>query len=86
MKQIVIVTPGSISKDDKETLKQNDIICIEHQNPHQVRIINIMDGFEGNDIFNCAITAINTTSTVEPCRIFGQEVIKVLAKKTKSTS
>lgn len=81
MKQILIVKPSTISEEQKESLKKNEIIVIEHSNPEEVRLITSMEGFDGNDVFMSAIEAIDDVSGNQKAQI---KFAEALAKRLKS--
>lgn len=62
MKQIIVVKPNSISEEQKQFLRENNCIVIEHLNPSEVRIISLMEGFDGDDFLNSMIEAIQKSS------------------------
>ena len=62
MKQIIVTKPNSLSAEDKATLKENDIILIEHENPSEVRVISQIEGFEGDDLFDSLVETIKADS------------------------
>lgn len=41
IKQIFVVKPGTISKEDKATIKEAGCIVIEHEQPETVKIQNV---------------------------------------------
>ena len=49
MKQIIIVKPGSLDEQSRKLLNQPDVVLIEHENPEEVRIVNLLDGLDGFD-------------------------------------
>ena len=82
MKQIIVVTPNSISTEGKNLLLKEGIILIEHEDPTKVRVINNIDGFEGDDIFNCLVDAISgTTNTTLTRELLGRNLINTLLKR-----
>jgi hypothetical protein len=81
MKQIIIMKPNSISEVDKQYLKDNECIVIEHENPLEVRIIKPLEGFEGNDIIECLIGAIESTIHTDTPKI---KLAQLLMSKLKT--
>lgn len=82
MKQIIVVKPNSITKESKLLLKEEDVIVIEHENPNEVRVINTIDGFVSDDVFNCAIDAIISTKNTDfPKTKFAELLINAILKK-----
>lgn len=62
MKQIIVVKPNSISEEQKQFLKENNCIVIEHPNPSEVRIISLTEGFDGDDLLNSMMESIQKSS------------------------
>lgn len=62
MKQIIVVKPNSISVEQKEFLKENNCIVIEHNNPNEVRIISLTEGFDADDLFNTMVETIQKSA------------------------
>lgn len=82
MKQIIVVKPNSLDEANKVLLKEADIVLIEHENPNEVRIINNIDGFEGNDVFNCLVDAIRgTDNTDKPNTLFAKLLLAKIVQK-----
>lgn len=80
MKQILIVKPETISEEEKEKLKANSIVVVEHPEPSEVRIVTTMDGFDGNDVFMAAIEAIADIPSNTKAQIKFAEVLTARLK------
>lgn len=85
MKQIIVVKPNSLDEANKKLLLENDIVLIEHERPNEVRVINNIDGFEGDDIFNSLVDAIRGTDTTEKTNIlFAKSLLTKFVQKRGS--
>lgn len=62
MKQIIVVKPKSLSKEDIHKLQENGMIVIEHERPDEVKIKIGIPEIEGGIIMNAAIKAIAESS------------------------
>jgi hypothetical protein len=83
MKQIIVVKPGSIKEADRAILTGEGIVIIEHEKPFEVRVINNIEGFDGDDIFNSALQTINeSTSDVLRSKFTGL-LLTAIGKKRK---
>lgn len=75
MKQIIIVKPGSVDQRTRRFLNKSDVILIEHENPEEVRIVNILDGldgFDGNAIMLCMARALGNCGHTSARDLFGE--------------
>lgn len=82
MKQIIVVKPKSLDKESKDLLKKDGIIVIEHEDPSAVRVITQLEGLDGNDIFMCAIDAIQRSTYKESANLFGTNMLKLFKPKS----
>lgn len=62
MKQIVIVKPGTVSSRDKERLTKAGMICIEHPNPDEVRIVKQASDSQFEDLAMAGLHAAEAAS------------------------
>lgn len=81
MKQIIVTKPNSLSAEDKASLKENDIILIEHENPSEVRVINQIEGFEGDDLFDSLVETIKSGLDSTKSSFASRLLSKIIDKK-----
>lgn len=61
-KQVMVVKPNAISKEDKETLTAQDIIVVEAANPDDVKLLTFYDGVKGDDFIMSLISGVDLNS------------------------
>lgn len=84
-KQIIVVKPNSLTPEGKALLLSEGVIVIEHENPAEARVIDSIDGYTGDDVFNAAIDAIlQTQNTDVPKTKFANKLLLSIQKKRQS--
>ena len=69
MAQILVVKPGTLNNLDKSALRKSGVICVEAENPNEVKLIQ-PDGLElaAGDLFLAAMRGINNGSFPDAAR------------------
>lgn len=52
------VTPGSLSADDKATLREAGVIVIEHEHPETLRLLRPAADLDSSELLACAMKAL----------------------------
>ena len=58
-KPVLLMPPGSISKEDKKKLEENDYIVIEIDKPEKIKHLQDVEILYGNDIFMSLVSAMD---------------------------
>ena len=83
MKQIIVVKPSSISEEQKQFLKENNCRVIEHLHPAEVRIVSLIEGFDGDDMFNSLVAAMQEAGIGTKQRFAEVFLSKIQSRKIK---
>lgn len=55
------VKPGSLTIEDKTILREVGVIVIEHENPHEIRLLRPSAEVAASDLLMCAMKALATS-------------------------
>ena len=83
MQQIIVVKPNSVSEEQKQFLKENNCLVIEHMHPSEVRIVSLTEGFDGDDMFNSLVEAIQKSGTNVKQDFVDKFLLKIQNRKIK---
>lgn len=81
MKQIIVVKPGTITEDNKNFLREEGVIVIEHDNPHEIRVITPLDGFEPDMMLDSLVHTVKNTASASVKQSFADIILSKMQQK-----